>query len=81
MGVNLPLFDSLRCAPFTLALHLWFSYDITNWCKICTKINSWFQKSHGLEDDMRNLANFHQSTRKSRNCDFDGILLSNVENV
>ena len=30
---------------------------------------------------MRNLADFHQSTRKSQNWDFDGILLSKVENV
>ena len=30
--------------------------------------------------DMRNLANFHQSTRKCQNWDFDGILLSKVEN-
>ena len=37
--------------------------------------------TYGLENDMRNLANFHQSTRKSRNWDFDGILLSKVENV
>ena len=35
----------------------------------------------GLENDMRNLANFHQSTRKSQNWDFDGIFLSKVENV
>ena len=28
----------------------------------------------GLENDMRNMANFHQSTRKSQNWDFDGIL-------
>ena len=35
----------------------------------------------GLENDMRNLANFHQSTWKSQNWDFDGILLSNVENL
>ena len=34
----------------------------------------------GLENDMRNLVNFHQSTRKSQNCEFDGILLSKVEN-
>ena len=34
----------------------------------------------GLENDMRNLANFNQSTRKSQNWDFDGILLSKVEN-
>ena len=30
---------------------------------------------------MRNMTNFHQSTRKSQNWDFDGILLSKVENV
>ena len=35
----------------------------------------------GLENDMRNLVNFHQSTQKSQNWDFDGILLSKVENV
>ena len=35
----------------------------------------------GLENDMRNLANFHQSTLVCQNWDFDGILLSKVENV
>ena len=35
----------------------------------------------GLENDMRNSANFFQSTRKSQNWDFDGILLFKVENV
>ena len=35
----------------------------------------------GLENNMRNLANFLQSTRKSQNWDFDLILLSKVENV
>ena len=35
----------------------------------------------GLENNMRNLANFYQSTSKSQNWDFDGILLSNVANV
>ena len=35
----------------------------------------------GLENDMRNLANFLQNTGKSQNWDFDGILLSKVENV
>ena len=35
----------------------------------------------GSENDMRDLANFYQSTRKSQNWDFDGILLSKVENV
>ena len=35
----------------------------------------------GLENDMRNLSNFYQSTQKSQSWDFDGILLSKVENV
>ena len=35
----------------------------------------------GLENDMKNLADFYQNTRKSQNWDFDGTLLSKVENV
>ena len=35
----------------------------------------------GLENDMRNLTNFHQSTRKSQNWDFHWVLLYKVENV
>ena len=35
----------------------------------------------GLKNDMRNLANFHQSTWKSQNWDFDGSLFSEVEKV
>ena len=35
----------------------------------------------GLENDMRNLANFQPSTQKYQNWDFDGILLSKVENA
>ena len=34
-----------------------------------------------FKNDMRNLADFYQSTRKSQNWDFDRILLSKVENV
>ena len=34
-----------------------------------------------FKNDMRNLVNFQQSTWKSQNWGFDGILLSNVENV
>ena len=34
-----------------------------------------------LENDMRNLANIHQSTRKSQNWDFHWVLLYKVENV
>ena len=35
----------------------------------------------GLENDMRNFANFHKSTRNSENWDFHWILLYKVENV
>ena len=34
-----------------------------------------------LENDMRNLANFDQSTQKCQNWNFDEILLPKVENV
>ena len=34
----------------------------------------------GLENDMKNLANFHQSTKKSQNWDFYWVLLFKVEN-
>ena len=34
-----------------------------------------------LKNDMRNLANFHQSTQKCQSWNFNGILLSKVENV
>ena len=34
-----------------------------------------------LENDTRNFANFHQSTQKCQNWNFDKILLSKVENV
>ena len=35
----------------------------------------------GLEDDMRNLANFYHSNEKCQNWDFDGILFSKVKNL
>ena len=47
------------------------------------KVDAKFEEklTSGLENGMRNLANFHQSTQKGQNWDFDGILLSKVENV
>ena len=33
----------------------------------------------GLKNDMRNLGDFHQSTSKCQNWDFDGIFLSEVK--
>ena len=35
--------------------------------------------TYGFENDMRNLGNFYQNTRKSQNCDFDGIILSKIK--
>ena len=35
----------------------------------------------GLGNNMRNLANFHQSTQNSQNWDFHWVLLYKVENV
>ena len=34
-----------------------------------------------FNNDMRNIANFHQSTFESKNSKFDGILLSKVQTV
>ena len=34
-----------------------------------------------LKNDIRNFENFHQSTRKFQNWDFDGILLFKAENA
>ena len=35
----------------------------------------------GLKNGMRNLGDFHHSTSKCQNWDFDGIFLFEVENV
>ena len=35
----------------------------------------------GVENDMRNLAHFHQSTQNSQNWDFHWVLLNKVKNV
>ena len=44
-------------------------------CKIEEKLTC------GLENDIMNLANFHQKTFKSQIWNFDGILLSKIENA
>ena len=54
------------------------SYLSWHWCVIenLKKKLSW-----GLENDMRNSANFYQHTCKCQNCDFDGRILSKVEHA
>ena len=45
------------------------------------KSNAKFEVELTVENDRKNTTNFQQSTRKSQNWDFDGILLSKAENV
>ena len=49
--------------------------DTRERCKVAKKLNC------DLENDMSNLASFHQSTWKCQNWEFDGILLFKAENV
>ena len=73
----------------TCTCSFWTSYIF--WArKVQTSYLSWHWRlmqnlkkklSCGLENDMRNLTDFHQSTWNCQNWDFDGILLSKVENV
>ena len=50
-------------------------HNTEEWCKI------WGKTDLRLRNGMRNLTKFYQSTWKSKNWDFDGFLLSKVENV
>ena len=43
-------------------------HDNKEWCKI------WRKTDLCLENEMRNMANFHQSTWRSQNWEFDGVL-------
>ena len=49
-------------------LHLRFRQDITKWCKVYTKADSWFQKSH------EPFGQLQTSSGKSKNLKFDGLL-------
>ena len=40
-----------------------------------------FEETCGLENNMTNLANFHQCTQKSHNWDFYWVILSKEEDV
>ena len=48
---------------------------LKSYAKFEEKLTCW------LENDMTNFANFHQSTRKFQNWNFDKILLSKVDNI
>ena len=88
---NLTNFDSSTWKSKKLCFHGLLVTKIYNvWAKNVEELSFMTLKSDakfeekltcGLKNDMRNLANFHQSTWKCQNWDFDGILLSKVENV
>ena len=88
---NLTNFDpsTQKCNKFVLVGPLWpkyimFELKSTKELSFMTlKSNAKFEGKLicGLKNDMTNLANFHQSTWKFKNWDFDGILLSKVENL
>ena len=61
----------------TKVYHVWGKkvHATKEWCKIEEKMTC------GLENNMMNLANFHQSTWESQNWDFYGIPLSKVGNI
>ena len=58
---------------------LWYVLSSNFWSKSDAKFEG--KLTCPFKNDMRNLRNFHQSTWKSQNWDFDGILLSKVENA
>ena len=62
--------------------NVWAKKSIEELCLMALKIDAKFEGklTCAFKND-RDLANFHQSTRKSQNWDFDEILLSKVENV
>ena len=67
----------------TKVCNVWAKRRTEELCLMALKIDAKFEGklTCAFKNDMRNLANFHQSTWKSQNWDFDGILLSKVENV
>ena len=73
----------------TLMGWLWPKYimfELKSTEKLCLLVLNIDAKFEGkltcaFKNDMRNFGNFHQSTWKSPNWDFDGILLSKVENL
>ena len=61
---------------FDLKKYRWVVFcDTEKSCKI------WWKTDLRFRNDMRSVANFHQSTMNSQSWDFDGILLSKVENI
>ena len=64
----------VKCITFDLKKYREVIFhDTEEWCRFEKKLNC------GLENDVRNLAKFHHSTRKSQSWNFAWILLSKAE--
>ena len=63
--------------------NVWVKKSTEELCLMALKTDAKFEGKLicAFKNDMRNLRNFHQSTWKSRNRDFDGIHFSKIENV
>ena len=55
---------------FYLHLYICVSLNITKWCKVYTKTDSWFQRSH------EEFGQLHKSSGKSKKLKLDGLLSS-----
>ena len=74
---------SLQSAPFKQSIYCLTYKSREQLSFMTSKSDATFKEKLTccLENDMGNLANFHQSNRKCQNWNFDGILLPEVENV
>ena len=74
---------SIYWAPFEQRIYCLNSKSREELSFMALKNDAKFEKKLTcfLENDMRNLENFHQSTLKCQNWSFDGILFPKVENV
>ena len=70
-------------APFEQSIYCLSkkSTDELSLMKLKSDAKSEEKLTYCLENDMRNFANFYQSTQKYQNWNFDKMLLSKVENV
>ena len=67
----------------TKVYHVWTEKNTEEFYFMRLECNAKFEEklTCGLENEMRNLANFYQIIRQSQNWDPDGIFLPKVENV
>ena len=72
-----------NCLLVTKVYNAWAAKVQRSYLSWHWRVNANFEKklTCDLKNDMRNLANFHQSTWKCQNWGFDGILLSKLEKV